>query len=65
VISVEIEGKTFDQAVREFEARLIAQAMNRSGCNRSAAARALGISIDKLHRKLAASPMIRLRAVVE
>jgi transcriptional regulator with PAS, ATPase and Fis domain len=64
VVAVEVEGKTFDQATREFEHHLIAWALTRTGCNRAAAARALGISQERLSVRLARSP-VRLRAVVE
>lgn len=63
-IEVEVEGKTLDQATEEFEHRMIAWALTRAGCNRTVAARYLGISPLRLRTRLARAPL-RLRAVME
>lgn len=54
VVAVDVAGKTFDQARREFEARLIEQAMNASQYRRIGAAKALGITLDRLRRHIEA-----------
>jgi DNA-binding NtrC family response regulator len=63
-LTVEVDGKTLDQAVREFECRVIAKAMNAASLNKHQAARSLGITVKKLNAKLAGSP-IRFRAVID
>ena len=47
-MAIEVEGKTLDQALREFESRLIAQAMNQAACNKTRAAETLGITATRL-----------------
>ncbi|MBP7001690.1 helix-turn-helix domain-containing protein [Amaricoccus sp.] len=62
-LAVEVEGKTLDQALRDFEGRLLAHAMNRAECNKAEAAEALGITVRRLNARLRAVP-IRYRAAV-
>ncbi|TPE52611.1 helix-turn-helix domain-containing protein [Amaricoccus solimangrovi] len=53
VVKVDVAGKTFDEAIREFESRLIAEAMRANRYRKVGAARFLGISLDRLHRRIA------------
>lgn len=56
VVEVDFAGKTFDQACREFEARMIDAAMRASNYRKGKAAEGLGISIKRLRRRLEAGP---------
>jgi DNA-binding NtrC family response regulator len=51
-VEIDVAGKTYAQAMREFEAGLIVAALNAHGCNKTRAAQALGLTLDTFRRKV-------------
>jgi transcriptional regulator with PAS, ATPase and Fis domain len=56
VVEVDVAGKSFDKAIREFEVCLIAVVMASHQYRKGRSAQALGISLDTLNRKIAGAP---------
>lgn len=61
IVEVDFAGKTFDQAYREFKARMIDATMRANSYKKGRAAEGLGISIERLRRRLEVGPPPTLR----